>query len=301
MLSLLLFSATMVVSNSLSVTVLGGTGFLGSRVCKLLVEGGASVRSVSKSGKVPTWCSGESWTSSVEWVANDLIQGSRESLKSALGSPEAVISCVGSVGFDTQLLLLGNGKANVDAAKEIKAIGSVSKYVYVSVASEVSDCQNGFPGLPAFFTGYFQGKKQAEEAIIDAMGDADKVTFIKPSFIYGGDSFGLFPPRVTTGYGAAIEELLSYRLVEFFADILPGLIKVALRPPVNVDSLAKACSGAVLGTVDAKVLDGTLAINAATKNPASTGLTDAIQKVKESKVVKTITAKVDSKMKELKS
>ena len=157
-LSLLLFLTTVVLTDSLSVTVIGGTGFVGSRVCKLLVEGGASpVRSISRSGSIPSWCKGEPWTDSVEWIANDLIRGSRESLNVALGTPEAVVSCVGAVGFDTQLLLLGNGKANSDAAREIKAIGSAKKYVYVSVASEVVKCENSFPGLPAWFSGYFEG------------------------------------------------------------------------------------------------------------------------------------------------
>ena len=42
--------------SALRVTVAGGSGFVGSRVCKYLVENGADqVVSVSQSGKPPAW------------------------------------------------------------------------------------------------------------------------------------------------------------------------------------------------------------------------------------------------------
>ena len=63
------------------VTVLGGSGFTGSRVCKALVDGGAEVVSVSKGGKAPAWAAGEAWASSVDWRSNDLCRGSREALR----------------------------------------------------------------------------------------------------------------------------------------------------------------------------------------------------------------------------
>jgi glutamate dehydrogenase/leucine dehydrogenase len=54
-------------AESTKVTVLGGTGFVGSRVCKELVAAGADVVSVSKSGNVPAWCKEEDWTNSVSF------------------------------------------------------------------------------------------------------------------------------------------------------------------------------------------------------------------------------------------
>ena len=47
-------------SEALKVTVVGGTGFVGTRVCKILAEKGAEVTSVSKSGTAPS----EPWASS---------------------------------------------------------------------------------------------------------------------------------------------------------------------------------------------------------------------------------------------
>ena len=89
-----------------SVTVVGGSGFVGSRVCELLVARGAAVRSVSKSGKAPEWCAGQEWAQQVTWVANDLVRGAREELEAAVGTPDAVVSCVGAVGFGVRLRAL---------------------------------------------------------------------------------------------------------------------------------------------------------------------------------------------------
>ena len=266
-------------ASALRVAVLGGSGFVGSRVCKELVHSGCDVMSVSQSGAAPAWCADEEWASSVEWKSVNLLRGARENIGTALTDADAIVSCVGAIGFDRQGLLQGNGKANVEAANAAPA--SVSRYVLVSVASEVEESRGWLPG---FFTGYFDGKQQAEEAIAEAMADDGKsFTLVKPSFIYGGDSFGLFPPRVTTGYGSAIEELLTAGPISALADALPGLLKVALRPPVSVEAVAGACAKAALGEVGEADLDGTKEINAAAGQPAATGLSDlgkmAMQKV----------------------
>ena len=84
--------------SSLSVTVFGGTGFAGSRVCKLLVDKGAKVTSISKSGSVPKWCAGEEWTKKVEWKSADLLSSQDAALDSVVGNPDACVSCVGVVG-----------------------------------------------------------------------------------------------------------------------------------------------------------------------------------------------------------
>ena len=44
--------------------------------------------------------------------------------------------------------------------------------------------------------------------------------------------------------GAIVEEVLSLDLVQKLADALPGLIKVALRPPVSADAVAAGSSEA---------------------------------------------------------
>merc|ERR1719261_1897909 len=121
-------------------------------------------------------------------------------LEEALGTPDAFVSCVGAIGFDRQGLLLGNGKTNSDVAKCLAKIGGVQRAAYVSCSEELFDSKGWLPG---FFDGYFEGKRQAEAALPTAVsGD---VCIVRPTFIYGGDSFGIAPPRVTTEYGEFIE------------------------------------------------------------------------------------------------
>lgn len=268
----------------LEVTVVGGTGFVGSRVCQQLVSKGASVRSVSKTGSVPKWCSGEPWTSDVTWVSADLLAGDEAALDTAVGKPEAIVSCVGVVGTDRDELVQGNGSANVAAFASAKRGGMVKRSAFVSVASEVSSCEEKW--LPEFFGGYFEGKKMSEDAARDVVGgDATQAcTIVRPTFIYGGDTFGLLPPRVNFEYGSGVEELLSLGIFKVLGDITPGLVKVALRPPSSVDAVAAACASAALGEIQGGVLDGAPAINAATNQPAATGLTEALAWAKENTI-----------------
>lgn len=254
------------------ITVLGGTGFVGSRVCKTLVKSGASVTSVSTGGRVPDWCAGDPWTEKVKWVSQDLTRGAREKMEAAIGTPDCLVSCIGTVGVDVQGLLLGNGITNKNAAAAAKKAGT-SRFVFCSVASEVVACKDGW--LPAYFGGYFRGKFEAEQAFQDAAkANGGTTCIIRPTFIYGGDSFGLIPPRVSFWYGSIVEEILSLGLVQKVADILPGLLKVALRPPVSVDAVADACAASALGSIDGTDLDGTFAINTATGQPTATGFSD---------------------------
>ena len=258
MVSTLLILLSAVASGALKVTVAGGSGFVGSRVCKYLVEHGAEVTSVSKSGVAPDGAG--PWASSVTWVANDFNRGSMEALTAALGEPDAFVSCVGSVGFDRQGLMLGNGRANADIAKALGKIGGVQRIAYVSVSEELFDSKGW---LPDFFLGYFEGKRVGEAAF-DGVAST---CIVRPTFIYGGDAFGIAPPRVTAEYGSFVESVLSNAAFTALADVLPGLLKVALRAPVSVDAVAAACARAAIGEIDQTVLQGTETINAAADLP----------------------------------
>lgn len=276
LLPLILLSITTTVSNGYSVAVVGGSGFVGSRVVQILAEKGHSVTAVSKSGKPPAWFPSDAdFASSVDWKALDLLTADDAALDAAIGpsKPDALVSCVGVVGTDAEELRSGNGEANVKAFAAGQRAG-ISKAVLVSVASEVASCKDDW--LPDFLLPYFEGKEMAEAAANDAVGGAG-ATIVRPTFIYGGDSFGLLPPRVNADYGSGVEELLSSKPFRLLADATPGLVKVALRPPVSVDAVAGACAAAAVGDVEAgSVLDGTDAIKAAAGEGPSTGLTEAV-------------------------
>mmetsp|Transcript_13897 Transcript_13897/g.30411 ORF Transcript_13897/g.30411 Transcript_13897/m.30411 type:complete len:311 (-) Transcript_13897:129-1061(-) len=270
-----LFAAFASVS-SLSVSVFGGTGFVGSRVAKLLVEGGADVTSISRSGSIPDWAKGADWVNSVQWKSVDFLSADAKAVDAVVGNPDCVVSCLGVVGTDPEVLRKGNGDANKNAFSSAERGGSLKRAAFVSVSSEVDACKDSW--LPEFFKEYFEGKGDAEEAAQESVGGASKLCVVKPTFIYGGDSFAINPPRVTFEYGSGIEELLMLPPIKILADITPGLIKVALRPPVCVDSVAGACAKAVLDESGSPLptLDGTVQINEYSGQSKATGLTDAI-------------------------
>ena len=130
-------------ATALRVTVLGGNGYVGQRVCEKLVERGCDVTSISKSGKAP---SGGAWTQSVKWVANDLTRGSRQELEAAVGQPDVAVSCVGTVGFDGRGLELGNGVANVRAAEALKGVQLRSARIKFRGASSIPARRRGGAG-----------------------------------------------------------------------------------------------------------------------------------------------------------
>jgi nucleoside-diphosphate-sugar epimerase len=268
----LVVCAVLDASHALSVAVIGGTGFVGSRVCESLASKGATITSLSKSGTVPKWAEDDAWAKQVTWKSVDLLTASPEELEKCLGKPDAVISCVGAIGTDPEVLLKGNGEANMNIFECAKKTGSVKAVAYVSVSSEVAACRENW--LPEFFGAYFDGKDKAEAA---AKSVCDDVTIVRPTFIYGGDSFGLIPPRVNAAYGSFIDQLLSFGLIQIVADITPGLIKVALRAPVAVESVANACVEGVLNPKGLVVLDTAKDINAASGQPPATGVEDAIK------------------------
>lgn len=279
--------------DGLKVAVVGGTGFVGSRVCKILVGAGAEVTSLSRSATIPQWAAAETWPGSVKWNAVDLLTADDAAIDSAMGSPDAVISCVGVVDSSPEVLRDGNGLANVNAFASAKRAG-VRRAVYVSVASEVAACEDGWlPFAKEEFSAYFAGKKTAEDAAAAAVGgDATKLCILKPSFIYGGSRFevplpGKFvAPRVSSDYGYFVEEVLAFGPVQALADAAPGLIKVALRPPVSVEAVATACAFAAQGELTrgqatrraVGTLDGTMAIKAAAGEVPASGISEGLDR-----------------------
>ena len=231
-------------ASSQKIAVLGGTGFVGSRVVDILSQAGAEVFVVSKSGGGPGG------------VALDLADpASAGALAEALQGVDAVVSCVGfnPFGGDEAMSRAVNGDANARAAAAAAEAGA-KRFVYVSVASIVPEVIGG----ANLMTGYFEGKKLAESAVADAYAETDSLV-VKPSFVYGGDAFSANPPRVTQQYGEVLTKLLGSDFVKGIAKNMPGPIALTLAEPVAVDDVARACAAGALGLADG-VADGTDAI-----------------------------------------
>ena len=226
-------------SSAPKVVVLGGSGFVGSRVVEKLAAAGAEVVSVSKSG------------AGANGVAVDLsTDACADALADAMKGADVVVSCVGVFDpADDDKARAGNGDFNVRGVNAAKAAGA-RRFVYVSVADIVKDTVGG-----AVMKGYFEGKSATERAVADAFpGDASFL--VKPSFIYGGDAFSLNPPRVTQQYGDVLVKLLGSGAVKAIAEKAPGPIALTLAEPQSVDDVAAATAAAALGKCDGASVDG---------------------------------------------
>ena len=231
------------------VVVVGGSGFVGSRVCdKLRAAGVADVVSVSKSG-------------GNGGVAVDLSSDACVSaLTDAMKGADCVVSCVGVFKpGDDDAMREGNGAYNVRVV-DAAAAAKVDRFVYVSVASIVPDALGGAESAPVM-AGYFAGKKMTEEAVANAFEDSN-VCLVKPSFIFGGDAFSVNPPRVTQQYGDVLVKILGSGFVKSVAERSPGPIALTLAEPVAVDDVAGAVCAGVFGRNPRMSCDGTDEIKA---------------------------------------
>jgi uncharacterized protein YbjT (DUF2867 family) len=215
------------------VLVLGGTGFVGSEICKKLQSMGIDYIASSRDGR--------DGTIAIDFSTDENISDKIAEISKGY---TAVISTVGAIGTESDLSVnKGSGLAAIGA----KTSG-VKRFVYISVAPEVRESASGF----SFLTDYMDGKKFSEDTIKNC--NFDSYTIIAPTFIYGGDKFAINPPRVAEGYGSLVESVLSSGPFRYAASISPGIIGVALEPPVNVATVADAAIAASLGLSDS-VLD----------------------------------------------
>ncbi|KAL3912162.1 MAG: hypothetical protein SGILL_006995 [Bacillariaceae sp.] len=216
------------------VLVLGGTGFVGSRVVQQLKDKGVTVTATSRDGRGGT-------------VALDVtkVDVEKEIADLAKGCT-AIISCIGAIGTkDDGSINAASGLA----AKGAKAAG-VDRFVYISVAPEVKEFGKGIDLLED----YMKGKTFSQSTI--AASFPSGATIIEPTFIYGGDSFNVNPPRVASFYGEFIEGLLSSGPIRGLTGIAPeGIIKIALEPPVSVNAVAAAAVNGALGPAGFVELD----------------------------------------------
>jgi len=218
------------------VLVLGGTGFVGTKVVAALRDLGVSTVATSRDGRDGTVALDFSTALNVKETVQKLAQGCT-----------AVVSCVGTIGTENDELVNG---ATALAAAGAKAAG-VQRFVYITVAPEVKD----FAKNVDFLAGYMRGKTSSRNAVL-ANFPGTSSTLIEPTFIYGGGSFEINPPRVASFYGKLIEGLLSSSPIRAATNIAPaGIIKIALEPPVPVEAVANAAVAGALGKGAPSILD----------------------------------------------
>ncbi|KAH9753375.1 NAD(P)-bd dom domain-containing protein [Citrus sinensis] len=202
------------------VVVLGGSGFVGSAICKAAVSKGIEVISLS-SNKFQ----------SLDCNAGDVFYVNWDEV---LTGATAVVSTIGGVGSEEQMLRI-NGEANVVAVNAAKEYG-VPKFILISVHDY---------NLPSFLlsSAYFTGKRKAESEVLSKYPNSGVV--LRPAFIYGKRKVGDFEIPLDL-IGEPAERIL--RAIENFTKPLSSIpaSDLLLAPPVSVDDLALAVLNAVV-------------------------------------------------------
>lgn len=162
---------------------------------------------------------------------------------------------MGAIGTnDDEMINSGTGLV----ALICKQVG-VSNFVYITVAPEVKDVAQNI----AFLQPYMNGKSFSRQTILSTFPNTSS-TLIEPTFIYGGDQFSINPPRVAGFYGSFIENILSSPVVRAVEGAVPpGIVKIALEPPVSADAVANAAVAGALGQLSINILDSHDKINSA--------------------------------------
>ncbi|XP_057448670.1 uncharacterized protein At1g32220, chloroplastic [Lotus japonicus] len=204
------------------IVVLGGSGFVGSAICKAAVSRGIEVISLNRSGR-PTYPG--TWVDQVTWIPGDVFYVNWDEV---LPGATAVVSTLGGFGSEEQMRKI-NGEANVVAVNAAKEYG-IPKFILISVHDY---------NLPSFLlsSGYFTGKRKAESEVLSKYPGSGIV--LRPGFIYGKrrvDGFELPLDLV----GEPAEKIL--KAVENFTKPLSSLpaSDLLLAPPVSVDDVALA-------------------------------------------------------------
>ncbi|KAH7668717.1 putative oxidoreductase protein [Dioscorea alata] len=210
------------------IVVLGGSGFVGTAICKAAVSKGIEVVSLSRSGR-PSYS--DSWVDQVTWVAGDVFYARWDEV---LVGATAVVSTLGGFGNEEQMKRI-NGEANILAVNAAKDYG-VPKFILISVHDY---------NLPSFLlsTGYFIGKRKAESEVLAKYPSSGVV--LRPGFIYGKRKVDGFEIPLDL-IGEPLERFLA--AVENFTKPLSSLpaSDLLLAPPVSVDDVAYAAVNAVI-------------------------------------------------------
>ena len=247
--------ATSVLAAPPTVAVFGGSGFVGSRVCKALNDCGLNVISISRAGKPPEWAAAEPWTQLIDYRSADALAPSPIPLPKI----DCVISCVGNMrpspdwdGFfglhwDTEVMRRENGEITERIAEAAKCAGA-RRFVYLSVYSSTKFAYCGA------LEGYIDGKDRGEAAVRRVFGD-DNVAFVSPSLIYGGSRF----PSFGKVYAAIAGSPPIRGQTKFFKALKRGAAtgwgpgdavgEVALTPPCDVDDVVKATLACLFDTI----------------------------------------------------
>mmetsp|Transcript_147 Transcript_147/g.447 ORF Transcript_147/g.447 Transcript_147/m.447 type:complete len:322 (+) Transcript_147:94-1059(+) len=220
------------------ILVVGGSGFVGSAVCKEAVKRGFEVASMSRSGRPRR---DEPWMNSVEWIKADALKA--DAFTMSLKTVQSIISCLGAFGSPATMKKV-NGDANIQIAKAA-AMEGVPRFVYIS-AHRYKLVEGAGP-----LHGYFAGKRAAEEEIRKLFPSSSVI--IRPAMVYGTRYVGKSTPLPLQFLGAPLEMLTSNRVARGLAQL--PLLDLTLSTPRSVGTVASYAVRAALGEETRPILE----------------------------------------------
>ncbi len=228
--------------------VFGGNGYVGQRVVASALKMGVSVLSISRTGAPDVNSKGMKVLSkvissapnnaNVQWIKGDIfnpIEWNSHILSSDDGSTvDGAVSCIGAFGSNEFMEKI-NGDANCSAISEsLKA--NIPRFVFLSTVENT---------LPNFvLSGYFNGKRRAEQALLDAYPDSG--TVLRPSFIYGCRDIPGSSISIPLGSVGKILET-AFTTIPGASSIksIPGLRAIAATP-VSVENVGLVAAAAAI-------------------------------------------------------
>eukprot|EP01029_Cantina_marsupialis_P027845 TRINITY_DN774080_c0_g1_i1.p1 TRINITY_DN774080_c0_g1~~TRINITY_DN774080_c0_g1_i1.p1 ORF type:complete len:264 (+),score=69.74 TRINITY_DN774080_c0_g1_i1:32-823(+) len=171
--------------------VIGGSGFLGRKVCKESIRWGMGVTSVTRDGfcNYPSWWTAENWwVNATRWLAGDVHNMKTENWVDEGDIFQECDGVVFSAGFARETRADGyfsdlHHKAAMECAEEVHRAG-VKNFVYTSCVGQLINK----PSLVA-------AKRMAEKDLL-ALNESESdfnVTVLKPGPIFGFENPTILP------------------------------------------------------------------------------------------------------------
>ena len=220
--------------------VFGGNGYVGQRIIASALKMGVEIVSISRSGSPNSSSVGMKTlnsilanapsTASITWAKGDIFQP--DEWKSHLHQAVGAISCIGAFGSNEFMEKI-NGDANCLAVSECLR-ENVPKFVFLSTV------ENNLPDV--ILKGYFNGKRRAENAVLDAYPDTG--TVLRPSFIYGCREVGNI--SIPLGpVGKLLETVFQLPGINMLKSTIPGG-RAIFATPVSVENVGLVAAASVI-------------------------------------------------------
>ncbi|PGH21623.1 hypothetical protein AJ80_03056 [Polytolypa hystricis UAMH7299] len=255
------------------IVVAGGSGFLGSRICKFAVGRGWEVVSLSRHGE-PSWETVSSspqrprWAQSVEWAKADILKPN--TYKPLLKGASAVVHSMGvlleadykGVLQGRESILTGLQKAFASSklgsqnplerreGEELRPREAGGQITYelmnrdsaIALAQEASSEQvpafvfiSAEAGLPILPERYVLTKREAESTISTNLPDLRSI-FVRPTFMYDSSRKLTIPIALGGIVGSEVNSLVGGRL---------SFLGMATAKPLKVDVVGEAVVEAI--------------------------------------------------------